>query len=111
MVLSGASVQELLEKLPPLVSDVNATVPVGAVPPGAVSGQGETGVAGSVGEPSVRTGLELAVLDPRSGVVPSRQATARSDPPGEAARSWSLLQAAAPVGDPARVVTGSAAVS
>jgi hypothetical protein len=37
MVLSGASVQELLEKLPPLVSDVNATVPAGVVPPGAVS--------------------------------------------------------------------------
>ena len=37
MVLSGASVQELLEKVPPLVSDVNATVPVGAVPPATVS--------------------------------------------------------------------------
>jgi len=37
VVLSGASVQALLEKVPPLVSDVNATVPVGAVPAATVS--------------------------------------------------------------------------
>ena len=36
-MLSAVSVQELLEKLPPLVPDVNATGPVGGVPPGAVS--------------------------------------------------------------------------
>ena len=37
MVLPVASVQELLDKLPPLVSEVNVTSPVGAVPPGTVS--------------------------------------------------------------------------
>ena len=37
MVLSGARVQELLEKLPPLVSEVNVTVPVGAAGLDAVS--------------------------------------------------------------------------
>jgi hypothetical protein len=30
-VLPAASVQELLEKVPPLVSEVNVTVPVGVV--------------------------------------------------------------------------------
>ena len=37
MVPPVASVQELLDKLPPLVSEVNVTAPVGAVPPGTVS--------------------------------------------------------------------------
>ena len=36
-MLAGESVQELLDKLPPLVSEVNVTFPVGAVGLGAVS--------------------------------------------------------------------------
>lgn len=36
-MLAGESAQEPLEKLPPLVSDVKVTTPVGVAPPGVAS--------------------------------------------------------------------------